>query len=97
MQKVLENIFSTLKEKLSDAKSMLGLGDDAQKAARAAEIKEIENSLQNIVEMLKKKQEGTEVQLGDLKNALEHVESLNLRDDLSKLNDELFELSLIHI
>lgn len=91
MQKVLENIFSTLKEKLSDAKSMLGLGDDAQKAARAAEIKEIENSLQNIVEMLKKKQEGTEVQLGDLKNALEHVESLNLRDDLSKLNDELFE------
>ena len=48
MQKVLENIFSTLKEKLSDAKSMLGLGDDAQKAARAAEIKEIENSLQNL-------------------------------------------------
>jgi len=91
MQKVLENLLTTLKEKLMDAKSMLGLGSDAQKAARAAEIKEIENSLQNIVDMLKKKKEGSEVQLGDLKNALEHVESLHLRDDLSKLNDELFE------
>mgnify|MGYP003646321098 CR=1 FL=1 len=95
MQKVLEMIIATLRTKLDEAKSSLGwtssTTDNAQKLARQIEIKEIENTLKDMIVLMKKKTEAVDIQTGELKKAFSHLERISLRDDIAKLNDELFE------